>query len=592
MKKRLYMVHAQGRYGSNTYIPLTSGVLWAYARTFPEIDAAYEMVDFLYLKEAIDVAVARLDAPDLIGLSHYLWNAEWNKAFAQAVKAKFPNCVIIVGGVQVPDESPRILEEHPYFDFAIYGEGEGAFADFLRAHLGSDITTYVGVGSLIYRTHNSLVVNSRHAFVDLAELRSPYLDGVFDKLWEREPRWQILIEYDRGCPYLCSMCAWGQAAMNELRLFPEERIRAELEWFGQHKVDYVDQADANYGIVKRDIALTDALVAVKAKYGFPKTFRTSFAKNSNEAIWTIANKLHDAQMLKSVTLALQSMDDNVLVNIQRKNIKFDKFGDLVRRYEEVGIPTYTELILGLAGESIDTFLDGMERCLEAGQHSGLFVYLNISLENTEQRDPKYVAAHGLRALPMKAMLTHGTPDDSVPREMQDIVIETASMPHADWKTAYLHSKVVEIFHAQGLLQDVAIACHKRGMKYRDFYSQLTDWLRAHPDTVAGREFYALERLLNHVLAGGLWDCVDERLGDISWPPEEFAFARICLEKDTFYDEVEMFLVTLPLDIETIVKQREVIAPVWEDTIKWSQEVVWYSRKGSSVKMRTARVGGE
>lgn len=584
------MVHAQGRYGENCYIPLSVGVLWAYARTFKDITDAYEMVDFLYLKESIEVAVARLENPQLLALAHYLWNAEWNKAFAQAVKAKFPSCVIIVGGVQVPDESPRILEEQPYFDFGVYGEGEGAFADFLREHAGDQ--HYWDVGSLIWKNDGEICVNPRHAFTDLAELRSPYLDGVFDELWSREPRWQVLQESNRGCGVGCHFCAWGQAAQNKLRLLPIERVNAESEWFGQHKVIYVDQADANFAVVKRDIDITKHLVAVKEKYGYPHTFRTSFAKNSNDTVWEIANILHDAKMLKSVTLAMQSMDDGVLVAIHRKNIKYNKFGELIKRYESAGIPTYTELIIGLPEETLDTFLNGIDSNLEAGQHSGLFCYLNLCLENTEQRKPEYMKMYGLRALPMKAMLSHGTPDNTVPREMQDIIVETAAMSHEDWKRAWLYSKVIEVFHAQGLLQNVAIACHARGLKYRDFYTQLIDWMRANPDTVAGRQLAALEKLLDGVLAGGLWDCMDVRFGEISWPPEEFAFARICLELDTFYDEVEMFLTTLPLDIETIVKQREVISEPWDDTVAWAQEVIWYQRKGNAAKLRQARTGGE
>lgn len=589
MKKRLYLCHAQGRYGDNTYIPLSVGVLWAYAQTFPEITDAYEMIDFLYLKESIEKAVSRLVEPNVLALAHYIWNAEWNKALARAVKAKWPNCTILVGGVQVQDESPKILEENPYFDFAIYGEGEGAFVDFLQAHSQppSEIQ-YVGVGSLIYRTHSGIVTNARRAFVDLAELRSPYLDGVFDELWKREPRWQILHETSRGCVYQCIFCAWGQAALNELRLFPEERIFAELEWFGKHQVDYIDNADANYGIVKRDIELAKALVAVKAKHGYPKTFRTSFAKNSNEIIWQIANILHEAKMLKSVTLAMQSMNDDVLVNIKRKNIKFSKFGDWLQRYEEAGIPTYTEIILGLPGETLDTFLDGIDKNLEAGQHTGLFTYCNIMLNNTEQNTPEYIKTYGLRTLPLQAMLTHGTPDDSVPREKQEIVVATSSMVHIKWKHAYLHGKVIEIFHAQGLLQELAIICHERGMRYREFYGQLLTWCLDHPWTVAGCEVTRIHRLLDGALAGGSWDCVDLRFGDISWPPEEFAFIRICCDLDKFWFEMEPFLTERGLTQIEIDQQREaIIGPVLGDEARWAREVVWYQRKGYSRKLRRA-----
>ena len=600
-KRRLYLVHVQGKYGPNQYPPFSVGCLWAYARQFSDITDAYEMVDFLYLKEPIEKAIARLDRPDIVGLAHYIWNAEWNMQFARAVKAKFPNCTIIVGGVQVHDESPRTLEECEAFDFAVYGEGEGAFADFLRAHAAADLndvffSSYQDVGSLIWRWNerininsdaSEIVVNPRRDFVPLEDLRSPYLDGVFDDLWAREPRWQILQETTRGCPYLCSFCAWGQAALAELRPFPAERVFGEIDWFGKRKVDYLDNADANFGITKRDVEIARQLAATKAKYGFPKTFRTSFAKNSNDTIWEIANIFHDAKMLKSVTLAMQSMDEGVLVNIKRKNIKFSKFGELVARYEAAGIPTYTELILGLAGETLDMFLDGIDKNLDAGQHSGLFTYLNLVLNNTEQSTLEYRQVHGIESLAMPAMLSHGTPDPAVPRERQEVVIATAAMPHEDWRKGFLHGRVIEAFHSMGLLQDVAIAAHGRGVSYRDFYSGLIAWMRSRPETVAGDAFANIEKVLDRALAGGLWDCVDPILGDISWPPEEFAFARICLELDKFYDEVEEYLVTLPLTGDEIAMQRQQLVRPGGDIPTWARETVWYGRRGYQRKMRSA-----
>lgn len=587
MKKRLYMVHAQARYGTNTYIPLTSGCLWAYARTFPEITDAYEMVDFLYLKESIDKTVAKLDAPDIVALSVYIWNADWNKQFAHAVKERWPKCTILVGGVQIQDENPVALKECPDFDFAIYGEGEGAFADFLRAHHNG---LYVTVGSLIWRdADGAIAVNPRRAFTDLAELRSPYLDGVFDELWKREPRWQILQETSRGCPYACTFCAWGQAALTDLRLFPEERVLAEFEWFGQRGADYLDDCDANFGIVKRDVALARALVATKEKYGYPKKFRAAFAKNSNETIWEIANVLHGAGMLKAVTLAMQSMDDGVLVNIKRKNIKVNKFGDLIQRYAEAGIPTYTELIMGLPGETLDSYLSGIEKNLDAGMHSGIFMYYNLVLNNTEQNTPEYVAAHGIKSLTLPAMLTHGTPDSSVIREKQTIVVETSVMPHEEWKHAWLFSKLIEVFHAQGLLQRTAISCHEHGMRYVDFYEGLYEWLIENPNTVAAREVANLEALLNDALAGGSWDCVDPRFGSISWPPEEFAFARIGCEMERFYDELTPFFETLPDGAAMLVAQRgELVRPVPGKEEEWAREVVWYNRKGTGTKKRAVQ----
>ena len=202
-KRRLYLCQANGRFGINVYVPLSAGLLWAYARQFPEIESAYEACDFLYAKEPIPDAVSRLHEPDLLAVSDYIWSAAWNRAFVRAVKERWPKCVVIVGGVNVWDESPRTLAENQDFDFAIYGEGEGAFADFLRQYASSE-PDYSAVGSLVWRNGEQITVNERRAFVDLKTIPSPYLDGVFNGIWQKETRWQALQETHRGCPYACT----------------------------------------------------------------------------------------------------------------------------------------------------------------------------------------------------------------------------------------------------------------------------------------------------------------------------------------------------------------------------------------------------
>ena len=225
--KRLYLVQVNNRFGENCYVPLSVGLCWSYAKTFPEIASSYEMCGFLYLKEPISDAVAKLGNPDIIGVALYIWNEQWSKAFIRAVKEKWPSCTVLVGGVSVWDESPRTLADNPNYDFAIYGEGEGAFADFLREH-AKEKPDYSKCGSLIWRDYGGsseplralasglkddrvasippchIVVNKRRPFTDLKEIPSPYLDGSFDSILGREGRIQALLETHRGCPYACT----------------------------------------------------------------------------------------------------------------------------------------------------------------------------------------------------------------------------------------------------------------------------------------------------------------------------------------------------------------------------------------------------
>lgn len=612
-KRRLYMAAVNNKYGDQAYFPLTTGLMWAYARTFPEIDAAYKMCDMLYVKEPIETALARLVKPDVLALSSYIWNHEWNKAFARAVKDRYPSCVIIVGGVQVRDESPAVLEECEAFDFAIYGEGEGAFADFLREHvgltvdLGNDcyaLTDYAKVGSLVWKrwipaNDVQIVVNPRHALVDLEAIPSPYLTGVFDHIVATTPyKMMALQETNRGCAYRCSFCSWGAAALDKVRKFDEKRVVEEYLWFAQHQVELLYNCDANYGLFKRDIELTNVLARTKAVRGYPKLFRAAYAKNSNDTVFDISKTLADAGMLKATTLALQSQDEKVLVNIQRKNIKHDKFAELSARYEAAGIATYVELIVGLPGETYDSFVAGIDRILDAGQHDGLSIYLCMILENTEMAKPEYRAAHGIETVPMKALLYHGTPEPGVPEEVQETVVATTSMPLLELTKAVVYGWFVQALHSFGLTQLLAKELRAAGWKYGEFYNALLDWIFAqNRRSILGLVVDDVLGWWNAAKRGLTWPTVDARFGEVMWPPEELIFLRLAVESNRFYKELRTFLVdklkladdlvATSLAVDVIVqRQREnFIPPEPGKEAEYAREAVWYGRKGQGRKLR-------
>ncbi len=199
MKLRLALSQVNNSYGSGVFqIPLAVGDLWAYARQFPEIKSEWEDPIFLYKKESISKALARLGdpLPDLIGFSDYVWNSRSNHQLAKAIKEKSPSTTILFGGVNVPDKPHEVgyYEKHLYIDFAIHGEGEEAFACFLRECTGS--RNWSQVPNLSNREFQN-----ERKFVALDKLRSPYLDGVFSSILNLEERFNALHETNRGCPY-------------------------------------------------------------------------------------------------------------------------------------------------------------------------------------------------------------------------------------------------------------------------------------------------------------------------------------------------------------------------------------------------------
>ena len=57
-------------------------------------------------------------------------------------------------------------------------------------------------------------------------------------------------------------------------------MHKEFEWMAKNKVEYIDNADSNFGLYKeRDTKIVDLLVDLKKKHGFPIVFRNDWAKD-------------------------------------------------------------------------------------------------------------------------------------------------------------------------------------------------------------------------------------------------------------------------------------------------------------------------
>ena len=108
---------------------------------------------------------------------------------------------------------------------------------------------------------------------------SPYLTGLFDNYGDA-PVTSITIETNRGCPYGCTFCDWGSATMSRIRKFDLDRVFAELEWAAQRGIAGIGFADANFGILERDVAIAEKVAELKATYGFPLHCATNYAKNT------------------------------------------------------------------------------------------------------------------------------------------------------------------------------------------------------------------------------------------------------------------------------------------------------------------------
>ena len=102
---------------------------------------------------------------------------------------------------------------------------------------------------------------------------SPFLEGVFVPLMAAHPRPRGGRCGRRTADVRSSARSATGARRSPRRCnrFELERIYAEAEWIAANGIDYLFIADANFGILPRDVEIAEAVVAAAKRHGYPKT---------------------------------------------------------------------------------------------------------------------------------------------------------------------------------------------------------------------------------------------------------------------------------------------------------------------------------
>ncbi len=566
--KNIYMAQPNSQYGNSIYFPYAAGSLVAYSFKNETMKNEYSLKEFIYKKEKISDIVSRLDAPSVFGFSCYIWNFEFNKQLACEVKKAFPECKIIFGGHQVSPGSEIMNAD--YVDFVLLGEGEESFRLLLLCLAGEGRVE--DIPNIAYKKDGIMKFNES-AEVNIPERVSPYAEGYFDEMVKAEElEFSAILETNRGCPNKCTFCDWGNIK-SKIKLYDIETVKKEIDWMSENKIEYCYCADSNFGMFPRDMEIVAYVIEKFKENGYPQKFQATYSKNNPETVFEITRMLNRAGMSKGATVSFQSMHQNVLDNIYRKNMPIESFKKLMSLYNENGISAYSEIIICLPGETYESFADGIEQLLEAGQHMSINFFNCELLANSTMNEPEYVKHHKIEYATTELQQYHVVPDEEMTPELSRIVVSTADMPREMWLRSNILSVFIRAFHNLGLLQSVAIYLfYEKQVKYTDFYCSLIEWSKNNPDTVCGKIYYWLADKYNEVLQNkGSLTCVLPDFGEITWPLDEGAFLRVVKDYDKFFSETQGFIRSY-FDEEA----------VFDDLMKYQTSIVKtpYSKKQS------------
>ncbi|PIQ26682.1 hypothetical protein COW36_01020 [bacterium (Candidatus Blackallbacteria) CG17_big_fil_post_rev_8_21_14_2_50_48_46] len=464
------------------YLPYSAGLLESYVRQYAQNPSRYLFLSPLFRRQSLEQAVQAFRHVDVAGLSLYTWNVNFSLAVARELKVRQPETLIVVGGPQVPERAEAFLRAHPAVDLCVHGEGEQIFLALLESLPERD---WSQIPSVSYLQQGVFFRNPQATRLKaLQNLASPYLSGAFDALFKANPNedWIALWETNRGCPFSCSFCDWGSATRSKVVGFDDARLEAEIAWFSRHRVKVIFSCDANFGILKRDQALTESMIAAHQQTGYPRTFVIQNTKNVTERAYQIQKRLCETGLNQSATLSLQSMNPEVLKAIRRENISLDSYRELQSRFRRDGVQTYTDMIVGLPGESYDSFAEGIAQVIAEGQHHHIRYFNCYVLPNAELGNPDYQARYGVEYVTIPYVFSNDAVSESRDGlgEEQQMVVACSSYTRTDWvkmktyawfsELLYFNRKLLQL--PLMLLQQVA------GFSYRALFEA---YMRPQPE---------------------------------------------------------------------------------------------------------------
>jgi len=284
--------------------------------------------------------------PDVVGITSTTLSYIPATRIARAVKEALPKAKVVIGGVHVTFTSRETLNECPWIDAVVRGEGE-------RPMLGlAEGKPLAAIEGLSFRKGQEIIDNPLAKALAPEEIPVPAYD-----MLDMTKYAYVVLMCTRGCPHQCVFCELPSVHGRKIRYRSVDNVSKELELAlslnPRLEIRYEDEFMGLEPERTRQI-----LELVKAKK--VGQFRAA----------TRPDGLND-QVLKwlkgagctNLYIGMESGSDEVL-KFNKRGITVSKILEIARLFEENEILFHAGFILGLPGETRQTLEQSLDVALK------------------------------------------------------------------------------------------------------------------------------------------------------------------------------------------------------------------------------------
>ncbi len=309
-----------------------------------ELQSRAALLEFDINQRPIDVAeVILAQNPRIVGLGVYIWNVLPTTELVAILKRIRPELIIILGGPEVSFDCEQ-QEIVRLVDHVITGEADLKFAEVCRRLL-----TEAGASSV-----PALPRIIPAELPDLAKLVLPY--DLYD---ERDAAHRVIyVEASRGCPFTCEFCLSSLDV--PVRAVPLEPFLGAMQCLLDRGVRQFKFVDRTFNL---NLVTSRAILEFFLERWQPGLFVhfEMVPDRLPEALREVIARFPAGALQFEV--GIQSFDPEVGRLISRRQ-NFDRLEENFHWLREhSGVHIHADLIVGLPGESLESFAAGFDRLL-------------------------------------------------------------------------------------------------------------------------------------------------------------------------------------------------------------------------------------
>lgn len=290
----------------------------------------------------------------VVGVS-VMFSQEWPHTgqLIQAVRRRFPEVPIIVGGEHVTAAWAHVLDTCAAVTACVLGEGEETLVEVVaKLDGGSGLQ---GVPGVACRGPGGLLQGPRRERIrELDSLPRPawhlvpiaaYLEGGYGHGVDRGASMPILAT--RGCPYRCAFCSNPQMWTNRYVARTPANVADEIEdYVGRYRVTNIDFYDLT-AIVRRDWIIAFCRELDRRRLAI--TWQLPSGTRSEALDAEVLGWLYRTGC-RNITYAPESGSRRTLERI-RKKVDLGRMCDSIRAAHRAGIKLKCNLVIGFPGET-------------------------------------------------------------------------------------------------------------------------------------------------------------------------------------------------------------------------------------------------